>query len=103
MAPRPAPVPTHTALKPFLPVTAYALAADRHMHDFGTTREQLAEVAVAAREWAMLNPDAWVMKPLWIADVVAARPVSDPLAVRDCCLVTDGGGAIVMTSAERAA
>jgi acetyl-CoA acetyltransferase len=72
------------------------------MHEYGTTREQLAEVAVAAREWALLNPAAWEKKPLSIADVVNARPISDPLTVRDCCLVTDGGGAIVMTAAERA-
>ena len=67
----------------------------RHMHEFGTTREQLAEVAVAAREWALLNPAAWEKKPLSIADVLNARPISDPFTVRDCCLVTDGGGAIV--------
>jgi acetyl-CoA acetyltransferase len=94
--------PYETPFKPFLPATAYAMAANRHMYEFGTTREQLAEVAVAAREWALLNPAAWEKKPLTIADVVNARPISDPLTVRDCCLVTDGGGAIVMTSAERA-
>src|SRR6185437_1454262 len=77
-------------------------AASRHMHEFGTTREQLAEVAVAAREWALLNPAAWEKKPLTVADVLSARPISDPFTVRDCCLVTDGGGAIVMVSADRA-
>ena len=70
--------------------------------EFGTTREQLAEVAVAAREWALLNPVAWEKKPLTIADVLNARPISDPFTVRDCCLVTDGGGAIVMTRLDRA-
>jgi hypothetical protein len=94
--------PYETPFKPFLPATAYAMAANRHMHEFGTTREHLAEVAVAAREWALLNPAAWEKQPLSIADVLNARPISDPLTVRDCCLVTDGGGAIVMTSAERA-
>jgi acetyl-CoA acetyltransferase len=94
--------PYETPFKPFLPATAYAMAANRHMHEFGTTREQLAEVAVAARGWALLNPAAWEKKPLSIADVINARPISDPLTVRDCCLVTDGGGAIVMTTAERA-
>ncbi|MDE2006633.1 MAG: thiolase, partial [Rhodospirillales bacterium] len=79
-----------------------ALAASRHMHEFGTTREQLAEVAVAARKWALINPAAWEKKPLSVADVLAARPVSDPFTVRDCCLVTDGGGAIIVVSAERA-
>jgi len=72
------------------------------MHDYGTTREQLAEVAVAAREWALLNPAAWEKKPLTVADVLNARPISDPFTVRDICLVTDGGGAIVMTRADRA-
>jgi acetyl-CoA acetyltransferase len=94
--------PYETPFKPFLPASAYAMAANRHMHEFGTTREQLAEVAVAAREWALLNPAAWEKKPLSIADVLNARPISDPLTVRDCCLVTDGGGAIVMTTSERA-
>jgi acetyl-CoA acetyltransferase len=94
--------PYESPFKPFLPASAYALAASRHMHEFGTTREQLAAVAVAAREWALLNPAAWEKKPLTIADVLSARMVSYPFTVRDCCLVTDGGGAIVVTSAERA-
>jgi len=72
------------------------------MHEFGTTREQLAAVAVAAREWALLNPVAWEKKPLTINGVLSSRMVSYPFTVRDCCLVTDGGGAIVVTSAERA-
>ena len=96
------PNPYETPFKPFLPASAYALAASRHMHQFGTTREQLAAVAVVAREWALLNPKAWEKKPLTISDVLNARMVSYPLTVRDCCLVTDGGGAIIMTSAERA-
>lgn len=94
--------PYETPFKPFLPASAYAMAASRHMHEFGTTREQLAEVAVAAREWALLNPAAWEKKPLSIADVLNARKISEPLTVRDCCLVTDGGGAIVLTTADRA-
>jgi acetyl-CoA acetyltransferase len=96
------PNPYETPFKPFLPASAYALAASRHMHEFGTTREQLAEVAVAARQWAQLNPKAWEKKPLSVADVLAARMVSYPLTVRDCCLITDGGGAVIVTSAERA-
>jgi acetyl-CoA acetyltransferase len=88
--------------KPLLPIAGYALAASRHMHEFGTTREQLAEVAVAARQWAQLNPVAWSRKPLTVDDVLDSPMVCDPLTVRDCCLVTDGGGAVVMTSAERA-
>jgi acetyl-CoA acetyltransferase len=94
--------PYETPLRPFLPASAYALAASRHMHEFGTTREQLAAVAVAAREWALLNPAAWEKKPLTIEGVLSSRMVSYPFTVRDCCLVTDGGGAIVVTSAERA-
>ncbi len=94
--------PYETPFKPFLPATAYAMAASRHMHEFGTTREQMAEVAVAARGWAQLNPAAWEKKPLTVADVLGARPISFPFTVRDICLVTDGGGAIVMTLADRA-
>jgi acetyl-CoA acetyltransferase len=94
--------PYETPFKPFLPTSAYALAASRHMHQYGTTRENLAEVAVAARKWAQLNPVAWEKKPLTVADVLKARMISHPFTVRDCCLVTDGGGAIVMTSAARA-
>ena len=94
--------PYETPFKPFLPSTAYALAASRHMHEFGTTREQLAEIAVAARKWAQLNPAAWEKNDLTIEQVLNSRMVSYPLTVRDCCLVTDGGGAIVMTSAKRA-
>lgn len=94
--------PYESPFKPFLPPTAYALAAARHMHEFGTTREQLAQVAVAARQWAQLNPVAWEQAPLTVEDVLASRLVSYPLTIRDCCLVTDGGGAIVVVSAERA-
>ena len=88
--------------KPMMPASAYALAASRHMHEFGTTREQLAAVAVAARQWAGLNPEAFMRDPLSIEDVLAARKVVDPFTVRDCCLVTDGGGAIVLMRADRA-
>ena len=94
--------PYETPYRPFLPSTAYALAASRHMHQFGTTREQMAEVAVAARQWALKNPVAWEKKPLTVPEVLAARMVSYPFTVRDICLVTDGGGAIVLTTPERA-
>lgn len=94
--------PYESPYRPFMPSTAYALAASQHMHRYGTRREHLAEIAVAAREWALLNPAAWEKKPLSIEEVLGARMVSYPLTVRDCCLVTDGGGAIVMTSAARA-
>jgi acetyl-CoA acetyltransferase len=93
--------PYETPFRPFLPSTAYALAASRHMHEYGTTREQLAAVAVAARQWALLNPAAWEKEPLTIDQVLSARMISYPFTVRDCCLVTDGGGAVIMTTAER--
>lgn len=94
--------PYETPYRPILPAAGYALAAGRHMHEFGTTRAQLAQVAVAARQWALLNPVAWEKSPLTIDEVLAARPVCDPLTVRDCCLVTDGGGAMILTRADRA-
>ncbi len=72
------------------------------MHEFGTTPEQLAAVAVSARAWARGNERAWARGELRVADVLAAPRVCDPLGVRDCCLVTDGGGALVAMSAERA-
>jgi acetyl-CoA acetyltransferase len=91
-----------TAYKPRYPVTMYALAAARHMYEFGTTREQLAEVAVAARSWAQLTPGAFRTDPLTVEDVLASRMISDPLTIADCCLVTDGGGAVILTATERA-
>ena len=96
------PQPFETPYEPMQPLSAYALAASRHMHEFGTTRRHLAEVAVAARAWAALNPQAFMRAPLSIDEVLNARMVSDPLSVRDCCLVTDGGGAYVMVRADRA-
>ena len=94
--------PWEAPYRPLAPISSYALAASRHMHLFGTTRRQLAEVAVAARRWAQLNPEAAVRDPLSIDDVLAARMVSDPLSVRDCCLFNDGAAAIVMVRADRA-
>ena len=87
---------------PRYPISAYAMAAARHMHEYGTTRAQLADVAVAARAWAQHNPEAFERGQLSREDVLGARMVGDPLTVRDCCLVTDGGGAIVMVRADRA-
>ena len=94
--------PYESPYRPFMPSSAYAMAASRHMHQYGTTREHLAEVAVAARKWALLNPKAWEKEPLSIEQVLNARMVSHPFTVRDCCLVVDGGGAIILTSAARA-
>src|SRR5690606_23512781 len=96
----PDPQPYETPYRPLFPISSYALAAARHMHEFGTTREQLAAVAVAARAWANLNPDAFARGPLSVEDVLASRIISSPLSKADCCLVTDGGGALVMTRSE---
>jgi acetyl-CoA acetyltransferase len=84
------------------PPAAYALAATRHMHQYGTTSEQLSEVAVAARAWAALNPRALRRDPLSVDDVMASPWVVYPFHLLDCCLVTDAGGAVVLTSVERA-
>ena len=85
-----------------LPIGAYALAASRHMAEFGTTSEQLAQIAVSTREWATLNPRASLRDPITIDDVLASPMQASPLHKLDCCLVTDGAGAVVLTSAERA-
>lgn len=96
-------MPIHEgAYKPRFPVAAYALAAARHMHQYGTTREDLARVAVAARQWAQLTPFAYRREPTSVEEVLSARMMCDPLTVRDCCLVTDGAGAVIMVSSERA-
>ena len=89
---------------PFGPtvLNAYALCAQRHMHEFGTTSEQLAEIAVTTRRHAGLNPAAKFRQPIGVEDVLASRVVSSPLHLLDCCIISDGGGAVVVTSAERA-
>jgi acetyl-CoA acetyltransferase len=96
------PIPHEDPYRPFMPSSAYAMAASRHMHQYGTTREQLAAVAVAARDWAKLNPVAFRREDLTIEEVLNAPMISYPFTVRDICLVTDGGGAIVLTTPERA-
>lgn len=83
-------------------IGSYALAAQRHMYEFGTTSEHLAEVSVATRKWASLNPKAMMRDPLTIDDVLNSRLIASPLHLLDCCLVTDAGGAVVLTSMERA-
>jgi acetyl-CoA acetyltransferase len=95
--------PWEAPYAPPLPVAAYALAASRHMHVYGTTAEQLAWVAVSARQWARRRGDpAWSQDDLSLDDVLASPRVCDPFGVRDCCLVTDGGAAIVVTAVARA-
>jgi acetyl-CoA C-acetyltransferase len=89
---------------PFGPtvLNSYALVAQRHMHEFGTTSEQLAEIAVTIRRHAGLNPAAKFREPITVEDVLASRIVSSPLHLLDCCIISDGGGALVLTAAERA-
>ncbi len=81
----------------------YALIAQAHMAEFGTTPEQLAGIAVACRGHAARNPAAQKRDPITVDDVLASRLIADPLHLLDCSLVSDGGAAVVLTSAERAA
>ncbi|MEE2678203.1 MAG: acetyl-CoA acetyltransferase [Myxococcota bacterium] len=83
-------------------VGSYALVAQRHMHEFGTTSEQLAEIAVGVREYAGLNPDAMYRDPIGVSEVLESRMIADPLHKLDCCVVSDGGGAVILTTEERA-
>lgn len=80
----------------------FALWARRYMHEYGLTERDLATIAVTQRQSALLNPRSQATKPMSYDDYFAARMVSDPLRVPDCCLITDGAGAFVMTSLERA-
>jgi acetyl-CoA C-acetyltransferase len=95
--------PDHFEL-PFGPtiVGSYALVAQRHMHEYGTTSEQLAEIAVTMRRHAGLNPQAKYRDAITVEDVLASRIISSPLHLLDCCIISDGGGALVLTSVERA-
>ena len=86
-----------------MPIGAYAMAASRHMALYGTTSEQLARIAVDTRAWASMNPRAKNQDPITIDDVLASSMECEPLHKLDCCLVTDGAGAVVVTGAERAA
>jgi acetyl-CoA acetyltransferase len=83
-------------------VSKYAMAARRHMHEFGTTVDQLAEIAVATRYNASLNPDAYYRDPITVADVAEATMIADPLTKLHCCIRSDGGGAIVLAREDRA-
>ncbi len=89
---------------PFGPTTvgAYAMVAQRHMHEYGTAPEQLAEIAVTMRLHASMNPQAKYREPITVEDVLASRIISSPLHLLDCCIISDGGGAVIVTSAERA-
>jgi acetyl-CoA acetyltransferase len=84
------------------PNVGYALAARRHMERFGTTSEQLGAIAVSTREWAMRNPLAQLRKPMTLADHQSSRWIVEPLHLLDCCLVSNGAIAVLVTSGERA-
>jgi acetyl-CoA acetyltransferase len=83
-------------------IAKHAMAARRHMHEFGTTIEQLAEIAVAARYNAGFNPDAYYRDPITIDDVNSSPMIADPLTKLHCCIRSDGGGAVVLASEEQA-
>jgi len=83
-------------------VGSYAMIAQRHMHEYGTTAQQLAEIAVTMRLHASMNPQAKYRDPITVEDVLASRIISSPLHLLDCCIISDGGGALVVTSAARA-
>ena len=101
---RPASIPEDTYESPYgnVLVGAYAMAARRHMHQYGTTSEQLAEIAVVTRRHAGLNPLAMYREPITVQDVLHSRMIADPLHLLDCCVVSDGGGAVLVTTEERA-
>ena len=85
------------------PTVEYALAARRHMARYGTTSEQLGAIAVAQRDWAALNPLAQMRERIGLDDYRESRWIAEPLRLLDCCLVTNGAAAVVLTSAQRAA
>jgi acetyl-CoA acetyltransferase len=84
------------------PPTRFTIPIARHMNEFGTTPEQIASVAVATRRWAECNPRAMMRDPITVDDVLSSRIIAWPVHLLECCLVTDGGGALVVVGAERA-
>jgi acetyl-CoA acetyltransferase len=84
------------------PPSRFTIPIVRYMHEYGLTEEQLASVAVAQRKWAALNPRAMMRDPITVEDVLNSRLICWPVHLLECCLVTDGGGALVMVSADRA-
>jgi acetyl-CoA acetyltransferase len=87
---------------PLGPPTTFTIPMLRYMKEYGLTEEQLAYVAVAQRKWAAKNPRAMFRDPLTIQDVLDSRMIAYPFHLLECCLVTDGGGALIVTSADRA-
>ena len=84
-------------------ISKYAMAARRHMDEYGTTLEQLAEIAVSARYNAGFNPDAQVRDPITVDDVLASRMIADPFSALQCCLRSDGAAAAVLVAEDRVA
>ncbi len=80
----------------------YAMITRRHMHEYGTTRGQLAEMAVISRDHAVRHPNAHMKTQITVDDVINSKPIAEPLNILDCCLISDAGGAYIVTSAERA-
>lgn len=94
---------TYSAYGLFTPADDHAMSARRHMHEYGTTKEQMGAVALSAREYAAKRPEAYMHgRPLTMADYLNARPVADPLGKYDCCLLADGGSAFIVTTLDRA-
>ncbi|MBI4234620.1 MAG: thiolase family protein [Chloroflexi bacterium] len=82
--------------------SGYAMIAQRHMYEYGTTHDQLGSVAISTRQWASMNPNAHMRQPITLEDYHTSRWVAWPFHLLDCCLVSDGGAAVVVTSRERA-
>lgn len=80
----------------------YAMIARRYMHEYGITRAQMARVAVTTRAHACLHPNSHMTTPIEISDVLAAKPIADPLTLLDCCLISDAAGALILTRPDRA-
>ncbi|BCH29880.1 thiolase [Mesorhizobium sp. L-8-10] len=93
---------TESPFEPLVPLSGYALAASRYMHEFNLSREDLGRVHIAARQWAALNPEAELRAPLSMEEYLASRMIATPFCKFDCCLVSDGGAALVLSRAELA-
>jgi acetyl-CoA acetyltransferase len=100
-APEPLPMAYETPVGMTL-VGSYAMAAQRHMHTYGTTPEQLASISVQTREHAARNPNAMYRDPITVEDVLGSKLVADPLHKLDCCVISDGGCCIILTTEDRA-
>ena len=84
------------------PPTLFTIPVLRYMKTYGITEEELAMVAVVQRDWAAKNPRATFKDPVTVEDVLGSRMIAYPFRLLMCCLVTDGGGALILTTADRA-